>query len=123
MPLALTLGSAEFPLQEKPVETLLPDMLTGTCAASSTMLDSEPLMNYYFVLGAAAAKRGQLANRSPFPAGAKREAWLAGHRSAMPPGARSTTISIHPGEPAGPSPSSSDCQESLVRSGLLLPNF
>jgi len=52
-------------------------------------------MNYYFVLGVAAAKRDQPATSCPFPAGAKREAWLAGHSSAMLTCARSAAISIH----------------------------
>ena len=77
-------------------------------------------MNYYFELGVAAAKRDQPANSCPFPAGAKREAWLAGQSSAILPGARLAAISIHQGEPACPSPSSPGWQES-VRGGKLQP--
>ena len=86
---------------------LLPDLLTGTCAVSSTLLDSEPPMNYYFVLGVAAAKRDQSANSCPFPTGVKREAWLAGHSSATLPGPPLAALAMHQGEPACPSPSSS----------------
>ena len=62
-------------------------------------------MNYYFVLGVAAAKRHQPATSCPFPAGAKQEAWLAGHRSATLPDANLAAIIIHQGEPDCPSPS------------------